>query len=112
MVERRNNGHSDEQVHILQSIRREALLTDPVYNRCRFVTFLSQSAGRGRKRRPREVQLLVIDDNYAYQVKNGELKGRRSGIGIDVLAMEILTDLPNEERSVDALLRRAIKISS
>lgn len=108
-MERRR--YSNEELKILSEIQLEALSTDPVYQRCRVVTFLSQSAGRGRKRNPREVQLLIIDGKYTYQFKDGEVKSRRDKVPIDIIAMEILTDLPMEERIVEKLLERAMKVS-
>jgi hypothetical protein len=105
-------GPSDEETQAWQDSRYEALSEDPVFNRCKLVSFESRSAGMGRKRKPRDVQLLVIDKSYAFVVKNGEVKSRHNQItAIDVLATEILTDLPYSERSVEILLRRAEKIS-
>lgn len=103
--------HSKEEQLIINEIQKEILDNDPVYKRCRLVTFLSESSGRGKKRKPREVQLLIIDEKYAYQIVNGEIKGRRDKTAPDILALEILTHLPSEERTAETLLTKASKIS-
>lgn len=86
------------------------MANDPVEKRCRFVSFVSHSRGRGRRRAPREVNLLLIDNKYAYQVKGGEMVRKKSGsLGADVIALEILSDVvEHSERSVALLLERAI----
>ena len=76
------------------------------------MSFTSKSAGKGRARKQeREVELFVIDDDYAHCISNGEIKPRqeKDRVKIDVLANEILTDLPTDERTVDRLLERARK---
>ena len=59
------------------------------------------------------MELLVVDDSYAHTIKDNEIKSRmkRDCIGPDVLAQELLTDLPEDERTVDTLLER-IKLQS
>jgi len=94
-----------------QDLEEEAKRGDPVYQRCRYVSFVSTSAGVGKKRRPREVNLLVVDNKYAYQVIRGEIKSRvnNNHIAPDVLAVEVLSDVDKDERSTDLLLSRAIR---
>jgi len=94
-----------------QDLEEEAKRDDPVHQRCRYVSFVSTSAGVGRKRRPREVNLLVVDNKYAYQVIRGEIRSRVKGnhIAPDVLAVEVLSDVDKEERSAELLLSRAIR---
>ncbi len=99
------------ELSILKEIEEDLRSTDPVHQRCRIVTFLSESSGKGRKRKPREVQLLIVDEKYAYQIINGEIKGRRDKISPDILALEILTHLPYEERNTETLLNRASRIN-
>lgn len=93
----------------LSEINREIFLSDPVLQRCRIVSFVSRSAGRGKKRRERWVELLVVDDTHAYCIENNEIKQRKNKdyVAIDSLAHEILSDLPEDERTVDRLLERA-----
>lgn len=100
-----------EELSILAEMEKEYLSGDPVHQRCRVVRFLSESSGSGRRRQPREVHLLIVDNKYAHQIIKGEIRGRRDKTPLDVLALEILTDVPYEERSVDMLLRRALKIN-
>lgn len=98
---------------VLAEVEEEMRGSDLVRQRCRIVSFRSMSAGRGRKkRRPRWVDLLVVDDAYAYCIAGGEVKSRKTRdhhIAIDVLAKEILEDLPDDERTVDRLLERITK---
>lgn len=72
------------------------------------VEFLSRSNGKNRPRRPaREVSLLVCG-NKAFQIKDNEIKPRkRGGVHPDSLAQEALEFLPDDERTVDNLLRHA-----
>ena len=101
----------DYEENVLNEIREELRDNDPVLQRCRFVSFLSRSAGRGRKRKAREVNLLVIDNRYAFQVVRGEVKSRRTNnyMEPDMVALEILRDIPYEERSTEMLLKRAMQ---
>src|SRR3989304_9471442 len=89
----------------------EVLGDDPVEKRCRFVSFVSRSRGRGKRRPPREVNLLVVDKKFAYQVKEGEMVRRKSGsLAPDVLALEILGDIAeHSDRTATLLLERAIR---
>lgn len=98
---------------ILSQIRREILQQDPVWRQgVRYREFLSWSNGAGKKRRkkPRQVTLLVVGD-IAFQVKNREIIPRKkpNGLPIDVLAQEILCDVPWQDRTPEVLLRRAQK---
>jgi hypothetical protein len=102
--------HLEEyQYLVLSEVEKEARELDPVRQRCYVVSFVSRSAGRGKKRREREVELLVVDNSYAFIIKNNEIRPRkkRDRVAIDVLANEILSDLPRDERTVDRLLERA-----
>jgi len=70
----------------------------------------------GKKRRSREVQFLVDESaaggQVTYQIKSGEIRSRKSrrGLAPDQLALEVLTDLPINERSPDNLLARLLSI--
>jgi len=97
---------------LLKEQEEEREKNDPVSQRCKFVSFISTSSGVNRKRRPREVNLLVVDHRYAYQVIRGEIKPRRKHdhhVQADVLAQEVLTDVAWDERSAELLLSRAIR---
>ena len=98
---------NDWQRALLQEIRLEMRQNDRFSARVRYIEFISRSNGYGRPKRrwPRSVIFLVIDE-IAFQVKSGEVKPRR-GFRIDSLASEILTDFPWEERTIDALLAKA-----
>lgn len=101
---------ADYERDLDKEMRREWQDSDPVLKRCRFVSFVSHSSGRGRRRKPREVNLLVIDKKYAYQVIRGEVRPRRNNsLEPDAIALEILSDLPYEERSAETLLQRAMR---
>jgi hypothetical protein len=100
---------------ILEEIRKEWLRDDPVAQRCRLVSFSSHSNGRGRrKRRIREVCLLVVDKRFSFQVKDNEIKPRKrkNHSQPDQLAMEILSDMPEDERTMDNLLKRVMAIAA
>jgi len=101
----------DYEANIVNEIRREVRDDNPVLQRCRFVSFVSRSAGRGRKRKPREVNFLIIDNRYAFQVIRGEVKARRRNnfLEPDMVALEVLRDIPYEERSTEILLKRAMQ---
>lgn len=92
---------------ILAEIHEEADRNNPVKQRLHVVSFMSYSAGHGRKRKPREVTLLVVDNTYAHLIKRGEVRRRknRDFIEADVLANEVLSFLPPDERTVDNLLQ-------
>lgn len=101
--------YSAQELTILGKILKEALRENPVNGRCERVTFISRSAGRGRERKEREVDLLVIDKKYAFQIIRGEVHSRRKRnfVPIDAAALELLKHLPEEERTPEALLRIA-----
>ena len=87
---------------VVHDVELEMLRDDPVAQRVRFVFF--PSSGH---------EVLVIDNCMMLQVRNGELvrHGKRNGyLGPDRLAKEILTDVPDEERTSELLLERAQKI--
>ena len=102
----------DWQIAVLEEVRLEMERDDPFSKRVKYVEFRSHSNGRGRCRRrwPRDVALLVVDQ-AAFQVIRSEIKPRRKRgptPAIDSLAAEILTDLPWDKRTIDAFLARAI----
>lgn len=96
---------------VLKAVTEEVNASDPVLRRCRRVEFESWSNGRGKKKkdRPRHVELLVVDGEYAHQVKNGQVQPRTSNdhIAPDVLAEEVLGHLPKDERTLENLFRLA-----
>lgn len=112
MAIERTGDRSEEELNAYWEIKSESLEYDLVAQRCRIISFESRSSGKGRKRRKREVEFLVIDKKNAFTVKNGEVKNKKNGlVGIDVYAMEILSDMPREERTVELLLERAQKVT-
>lgn len=98
---------TEHQISVIQKVRQEAERENPVKQRCQLVSFISHSAGRGRKRKSREVNLLVVDNTYAFVVENHQVMRRKNKdyIQIDVLANEVLGTLPQDERTVDRLLQ-------
>lgn len=100
----------------LARVARELLANDTVARRCRLISFRSRSNGRWRKpRHLRYVDLLVVDSDHAYVVKDGEIKPRRKRgdhSQPDQLAAEILENLPEDERTADALLQRVLAIAA
>lgn len=52
----------------------------------------------------------AVHGSVAYQIKNGELRPRRSSRGLspDELAQEVLYQLPKDERTADVLLQRVL----
>lgn len=99
---------SEYEKWILDDIKKEYGDALPVYQRIKFISFKSYSYGKGRKRKdPRIVELLVVDKKYAYVIEGYEVKPRKSHdrIRIDILANEVLSHLPFEERTVDNLLQ-------
>lgn len=107
----------DYERSVLEEVRAEALSQQDVVRKLRVVSFESHSNGKGRKKRPsREVQFLVDESaaggKVTYQIKRGEIRSRKShrGLAPDQLAMEVLTDLPINERSPDNLLERLLTI--
>ncbi len=99
----------DYQRNIIEQIRKEADENNSVRKRVCLVTFTSYSAGRGKRRDPRIVSLLVVDNSYAYVVNGHEIKPRKNNdhVALDVLANEVLAPIPHSERSVDKLLEMA-----
>ena len=90
-------------------IKKEVNEGNLVNRRCKVVSFISRSSGRGRKRRERHVELFVVDNSYAHRVLDNEIRPRkdREHVAIDILAMEILKDLPWDERTPQKLLEMA-----
>ncbi len=107
----------DYEQSVLEEVRAEALNEHDSVRKLRVVSFESHSNGKGRKkRRSREVQFLVDESaaggKVTYQIKSGEIRSRKShrGLAPDQLALEVLTDLPINERSPDNLLARLLSI--
>lgn len=107
----------DYEQSVLEEVRAEALNEHDSVRKLRVVSFESHSNGTGRKkRRSREVQFLVDESaaggQVTYQIKSGEIRSRKSrrGLAPDQLALEVLTDLPINERSPDNLLARLLSI--
>jgi hypothetical protein len=103
------------QQRVLKEEERDAWGQLNNSRKLRFVSFVSTSNGKDRsKRKPREVNLLidhnVVYGKVAYQVRHGEIRPRRnnSGLSPDELAREVLTNLPDDERTVDTLLQRIL----
>ncbi|MBI2464933.1 hypothetical protein HYV64_02210 [Candidatus Shapirobacteria bacterium] len=70
----------------------------------RLTEFMSRSNGRNRKSRTaREITLLVYGSS-AYPVVDGEIRRRKDGRSPDSLAQEVLSFLPDDERTADNLL--------
>jgi hypothetical protein len=98
---------------VLQEIRNQSLTENPISSRVKHIYFESRSAGKGRKRKTVEsVELLVVDKSHAYVVKDGEVKNRRDNLHIapDILANEILFNLPYDERTPERLVTEAKRI--
>lgn len=114
---RKPESVDDYERAVLEEVRAEALDHHDAIRRLRIVSFESHSNGKGRKRRKsREIQFLVDESaaggKVTYQIRSGEVRFRKSKRGLqpDQLAMEVLTDLPVEERSPDTLLERLLTI--
>lgn len=114
---RKSESVDDYERAVLEEVRAEALDHHDAIRRLRIVSFESHSNGKGRKRRKsREIQFLVDESaaggKVTYQIRSGEVRFRKSKRGLqpDQLAMEVLTDLPVEERSPDTLLERLLTI--
>lgn len=114
---RKPEAVEDYERTVLEEIRAEATSQHDAVRKLRIVSFESHSNGKGRKkRRTREVQFLVDESaaggKVTYQIRSGEVCFRKSKRGLqpDQLAMEVLTDLPVEERSPDTLLERLLTI--
>ncbi len=114
---RKPEAVEDYERAVLEQVRAEASGHHDTIRKLRIVSFESHSNGKGRKRRKsREVQLLVDESaaggKVTYQIRSGEVRFRKSRRGLqpDQLAMEVLTDLPIEERSADTLLERLLHI--
>lgn len=74
---------------------------DPVLNKYVLKTFVSKSAGRGRRRRSREVELVVdLDTGEATQLKDVPT-GR-----LDTIAQALLGGLPNIDNPFQEFVRR------
>lgn len=101
------------QMDLLEHLRDEMLRDDPVYKRLRYVIFFSWSSGRGRPKRkkPRIVELLcLVREGTAFCVEHSEIKRRRKNDSTppaDMLAQEVLVDVPWPDRSPAILLERA-----
>lgn len=98
-----------EEYHskVLEKNKNEAERYNPIKQRVYLANFMSCSAGRNRRRRPRYISLLVVDNKYAHVVLDHEVKPRKKHdhhVAIDVLANEVLNFLPEDERTVDKLL--------
>ncbi len=107
----------DYEQSVLEEVRAEALNEHDSVRKLRVVSFEFHSNGKGRKKRQsREVQFLVDESaaggKVTYQIKSGEIRSRKSrrGLAPDQLALEVLTDLPINERSPDNLLERLLSI--
>jgi len=107
-----DEGYLDWLAEEKAAAAREARENDPVFLRCKVVEYKSTSSGRGRTpRAPRHVQLLVVDNTFAFVVRDGEVKPRKTKTWHsqpDELAYEIMTDLPEDERTSEMLLMRAM----
>lgn len=109
------HGYTDEEMseilefnrNVYDKIKKDAENALPVNQRVKFVSFKSYSSGKGRKRKEeRIVELLVVDRQYAYVVDGSEVNPRitQDRIPLDILATEVLTHLPWQERTIDKLL--------
>lgn len=96
---------------MLEDILRETQEADVVKRNCRIISFVSRSNGRGRSHRlPREVTFFVYksggDRSLVFQVKHGEIFPQKWGlIRPDLVATEVLQNLPKDERTADKLLQ-------
>lgn len=94
----------------LNDERRGCGRSDPVRRRLKIVTFVSESNGRGRRKRKSRLVELIRDGSTgrAYTVAEDLILPRRNGgLRPDVLATEVLTDMPDRmDRTTDVLLAR------
>ncbi len=98
------------QKRVLFEIQNEAFEAHGRMTTLKLVSFVSHSQGRGKNRRRGRDVTLLVDHNapksVAYQVVRGEIRPQRKGRGIppDILAMEVLSHLPQDEQTPDRLL--------
>lgn len=101
----------DYQKRVLQEELRDAFSILNGTRKLRLVEFVSMK----NRRRPREVRLLIDESaahgRVAYQIKEGEIRPRRNSRGLppDILAKEVLSSLPPEDRTADELLQRILE---
>lgn len=98
----------DWEKEAISEIEEESAQSYIVGRTCKLVSFVSRSNGRGRRpRQPRDVSFLKIG-KMTYQIIAGEVHNpkHRRNTPIDSAACEVLTDLPWEDRTPEALLER------
>ncbi|OGY39732.1 MAG: hypothetical protein A2391_02635 [Candidatus Brennerbacteria bacterium RIFOXYB1_FULL_41_13] len=86
----------DWQREALLAVLEESLEDDPVALRARYVQF--HSSGH---------EVIIVDGSVMFQVKRGEVKSRKKKdgyLGVDRVAQEILSHLPQEDQSPQRLL--------
>jgi hypothetical protein len=118
-MKKEKNNYEEYCQDVLLEVKKEFREHDPVAQRCKYISFVSESNGRRRKkRRVREVSFLIVDGRSVYQIINGELKPKFKNkrrvswaSSPDRLAEEILTDVPLNERTPDMLIARAQKLT-
>lgn len=113
----------DERAYAFQQIEKEARedVLREVWGhldstrKLRFISFISTSNGKERqKRKAREVIFLKDSSptygTVTYQIVHGEIQRRRSkrGLSPDLLAQQVLTSIPPDERTADRLLEYVI----
>ena len=103
---------------VLAENRKENNGTLQLGRKVRLISFESSSNGKNRRRRRHTREVIFIVDAsvqgrpVAYQVIDNEIRASRDRRHLypDQLAMEVLTDLPIDERSPDNLLERLLSI--
>lgn len=82
--------HSDWELEAIAEAEQEVLRQDPVYQRLRRVSFLSNSKGKGRKR-SRPVEVNLVHDVWSGRCRTWDL------YPFDVYATEILPQVDPDE---------------
>lgn len=71
---------------------------------CKIVEFESRREFGRKRLSPVRVELFVRDGK-AYVIRDGEIRANRKAVAPDVMACEVLSHLPWEERTVEKLLQ-------
>lgn len=91
---------TDYYAQVEAEVEAETHTSDPICSRYRYITFVSKSKGRGRKRRHWE-EIELVHDTYAHIITSWHK------YPFDVYATEVLPYLPKDQ--VDKILMEHIR---